>query len=38
MDLKGYNGNCIGFNVNYNGAYWYLINSIGGCNLADGNQ
>ncbi len=28
--FKGSNGNCIGFNVNYNGVYWYLMHSIGG--------
>ncbi len=25
-----YNGNCIGFNGNYNGVYWYVMDSIGG--------
>ncbi len=29
MDL-GYNGNCIGFNGNYNGVYWYVMDYIGG--------
>ncbi len=24
------NGNCIGFNGNYNGVYWYVMDSIGG--------
>ncbi len=28
--FNGYNGNCIGFNGNYNGVYWYVIDSIGG--------
>ncbi len=28
--LNGYNGNCIGFNGNYNGVYWYVMDSIGG--------
>ncbi len=23
-------GNCIGFNGNYNGVYWYVMDSIGG--------
>ncbi len=27
--LNGYNGNCIGFNGNYNGVYWYVMDSIG---------
>ncbi len=27
---NGYNGNCIGFNGNYNGVYWYVMDSIGG--------
>ncbi len=27
---NGYNGNCIGFNGNYNGVYWYVMYSIGG--------
>ncbi len=26
---NGYNGNCIGFNGNYNGVYWYVMDSIG---------
>ncbi len=26
----GYNGNCIGFNRNYNGVYWYVMDYIGG--------
>ncbi len=25
-----YNGNCIGFNGNYNGVYWYVMDYIGG--------
>ncbi len=25
-----YNGNCIGFNGNYNGVYWYVVDSVGG--------
>ncbi len=25
----GYNGNCIGFNGNYNGVYWYVMDYIG---------
>ncbi len=29
--FNGYNGNCIGFNGNYNGVYWYVMDSIGGC-------
>ncbi len=29
-DFNGYNGNCIGFNGNYNGVYWYVMDSIGG--------
>ncbi len=28
--FNGYNGNCIGFNGNYNGVYWYVMVSIGG--------
>ncbi len=28
--FNGYNGNCIGFNGNYNGVYWYAMDSIGG--------
>ncbi len=28
--FNGYNGNCIGFNGNYNGVYWYVMGSIGG--------
>ncbi len=28
--FNGYNGNCIGFNGNYNGVYWYVVDSIGG--------
>ncbi len=27
---NGYNGNCIGFNGNYNGVYWYVMDYIGG--------
>ncbi len=27
---NGYNGNCIGFNGNYNGVYRYVMDSIGG--------
>ncbi len=27
--FNGYNGNCIGFNGNYNGVYWYVMD-IGG--------
>ncbi len=27
--FDGYNGNCIGFNENYNGDYWYVMVSIG---------
>ncbi len=30
MDYNGYNGNCIGFNGNYNGVDWYVMNYIGG--------
>ncbi len=30
MDFNGYNGNCIGFNGNYDGVYWYVVDSIGG--------
>ncbi len=26
--FDGYNGNCIGFNENYNGDYWYVMVSI----------
>ncbi len=26
---NGYNGNCIGFNGNYNGVYWCVMDSIG---------
>ncbi len=29
--FNGYNGNCIGFNGNYNGVYWYVMDSIGRC-------
>ncbi len=29
-EFNGYNGNCIGFNGNYNGVYWYVVESIGG--------
>ncbi len=28
--FNGYTGNCIGFNGNYNGVYWYVMDSIGG--------
>ncbi len=28
--FNGYNGNCIGFNGNYNGVYWYVMESISG--------
>ncbi len=28
--FNGYNGNCIGFNGNYNDVYWYVMDSIGG--------
>ncbi len=28
--FNGYNRNCIGFNGNYNGVYWYVMDSIGG--------
>ncbi len=28
--FNGYNGNCIGFKGNYNGVYWYVMDSIGG--------
>ncbi len=28
--FNDYNGNCIGFNGNYNGVYWYVIDYIGG--------
>ncbi len=28
--FNGYNGNCIGFNGNYNVVYWYVMDSIGG--------
>ncbi len=28
--LNGYDGYCIGFNGNYNGVYWYVMDSIGG--------
>ncbi len=28
--LNYYNGNCIGFNGNYNSVYWYVMDSIGG--------
>ncbi len=27
---NGYSGNCIGFNGNYNGVYWYVMDYIGG--------
>ncbi len=27
--FNGHNGNCIGFNGNYNGVYWYVVDSIG---------
>ncbi len=27
---NGFNGNSIGFNGNYNGVYWYVMDSIGG--------
>ncbi len=33
MENNGFNGfigNCIGFNGNYNGVYWYVMDSIGG--------
>ncbi len=30
MDLMVINGNCTGFNGNYNGVYWYVMDSIGG--------
>ncbi len=30
MDLIALNGNCIGFNGNYNGVYWFVMDSIGG--------
>ncbi len=30
MNLKIFDGNCIGFNGNYNGVYWYVMDSIGG--------
>ncbi len=26
--FNGYNGNCIGFYGNYNGVYWYVMDSI----------
>ncbi len=26
---NGYNRNCIGFNGNYNGVYWYVMDSNG---------
>ncbi len=28
--FNGYNGNYIGFNINYNGVYWYGMDSLGG--------
>ncbi len=28
--FNGFNGNCIGFSGNYNGVYWYVMDSIGG--------
>ncbi len=28
--FDGYNGNCIDFNGNYYGVYWYVVDSIGG--------
>ncbi len=28
--FNGYNWNCIGFNGNYNGVYWYVMDYIGG--------
>ncbi len=28
--FNGNNGNCIGFNGNYNGVYWYVMDSTGG--------
>ncbi len=28
--FNGYNGKCIGFNGNYNGVYWYVMDYIGG--------
>ncbi len=28
--FNGYKGNCIGFNGNFNGVYWYVMDSIGG--------
>ncbi len=28
--FNGYNGNCIGFNGNYNGVYWYVMDSVVG--------
>ncbi len=28
--FNGFNGNCIGFNGNYNGVYWYVMDYIGG--------
>ncbi len=34
--FNGYNGNCIGFNGNYNGVYWYVMDSIGGMLNPDG--
>jgi len=29
--FNGFNGNCIGFNGNYNGVSWYVMDSIMGC-------
>ncbi len=28
--FNGYNGNCTGLNGNYDGVYWYVMDSIGG--------
>ncbi len=28
--INGYNENCIGFNGNSNGVYWYVMDYIGG--------
>ncbi len=28
--FNGFNVNCIGFNGNYNGVYWYVMDYIGG--------
>ncbi len=31
--FNGFNGNCIGFNGNYNGVYWYVMILLVGCQI-----